>query len=92
MEKLKLTFTEQEARNIVYEDHEDFEVISDEIHDERRWVNCHEVIVKRISDGKFFRSHYEVGKTESQDQRPYEYDDPTFHEVFKTTKTITVYE
>lgn len=84
----KLTFTEEEARNIVWEDHEDFDVISDEIYETRRWVSAHEVIVKNKITGKFYHSCYEQGLTESQDQSPYEYEEPIFREVFKVEKKL----
>jgi len=72
--------------------HEDYEQISKEMYDQRRWVTCFEVIVKRKSDGKFFRSQYCQGSTESQDQSPYEYDEKVFTEVFPVEKTVIVYE
>lgn len=89
-EKLELTI--KEAQSIIWEDHEDFEIISDEIYDTRRWVSAHKVIVKNTKTGKFYRSCYEKGLTEQQDQSAYEYDEPIFTEVFQVEKIITVYE
>jgi hypothetical protein len=89
-EKLKLT--EQEARDIVREDNPDFETVSDDISDTSRWAIHYDIVVKRLSDSKFFRSSYSVGATESQEQSPYEYDEPVFEEVFETVKIIKVYE
>lgn len=88
----KLIITKEEARNIIYEDHEDYDVISDEIIDHRRWSVDHEVIIKRLSDEKFFQGNYSRGATESQDEEPFKYSEPEFTEVFLTTKTIQVYE
>lgn len=88
----KLIVTKEEARDIIYEDHEDYDVISDEITDHRRWSVDHEVIIKRLSDEKFFQGNYSRGATESQDEKPFEYSEPEFTEVFLTTKTIQVYE
>ena len=61
---MKLEFDAETCRQIVYEDHEDFEVVSDEITDNSRWSIIHMVIVMQVSTGKFFRSFYSVGATE----------------------------
>lgn len=88
-----LKFNSQIARSIVNEDHEDFDVIETNLVDSSRWSLIYEVVIQRKSDGKYFHSGYSVGATEGQDERAYEYDnDPTFGEVFKVEKTITVFE
>jgi hypothetical protein len=92
-DRVKLTLTAEEGRSIVYDDHDDFELISSEISDTSRWSIFYENIYKRISDGKFFKTNYSVGATECQDERPYEYDgDAHFNEVFPVEKTVIVYE
>jgi hypothetical protein len=94
MEREVITFTDRkEIAGIVldYGDDEDWKIISDEIYDQRRWETCHIVVLKRISDGKFFITHYSVGSTEYQDQSPYENDDMIFREVKPIEKTITTY-
>ncbi len=91
-ERLKLDLTVEEARNIVWGDHEDYETISDNIIDKRRWsIDC-EIVVKRKSDGKFFRDNYSRAATEVQEEKPYEYSDPDFTEVFPVEKKVIVYE
>lgn len=102
-----LKVTPEEARDIVFEGgygpwdnslgdktpgYEGFKKISEEMINHSRWAVGYHVILQRESDGKFFSSSYEVGATESQDQSPYDYDEPEFREVFPVTKTITVYE
>lgn len=91
-EREKLQLTKKEAQAIVWEDTSDYEIISDEVVDTRRWSADHEIIIKRLSDGKFFADGYSVGLTEMQDESPYEYSDPDFTEVFPVEKTIIVYE
>lgn len=91
-EREKLQLTKKEAQAIVWEDTSDYEIISDEVVDTRRWSADHCIIIKRLSDGKFFADHYSVGLTEMQDESPYEYSDPEFIEVFQVTKTIIAYE
>ena len=60
--------------------------------DTTRWSIIYEIVVKRLSDGKFFQDAYKVGATESQDEGPYEYSNPNFTQVFPIEKTFIVYE
>jgi hypothetical protein len=92
MEREKLVFSEEEARNIAYEDTSEFDGILDDIEDTSRWTENHRIVVQRLSDGKYFESYYSQGLTESQDQRAYEYDEPIFIEVFETVVKVTQYK
>lgn len=93
MERETLEFTPEEGRNIIWGDTDDFKEISDEIVGTRRWSNDHEAVFQRISDGKFFSVSYSRGATESQDEKPFEYDkEAVFSEVFRVEKTVIVYE
>jgi hypothetical protein len=94
MEKQKLQIEEEVARGLAYDDYDDtiYEVISNEIVDTSRWSYMSELIIKTISDGRFWRSYYSQGATESQDESPYEYGDAKFEEVFPKQIEITVYE
>jgi hypothetical protein len=89
-EKLKLTG--EEGRRIIYEDHEDFELVRSEIVDNSRWSVVYEDVYQRLSDKKFFKTTYTKGATEMQDERPYEYGGALFYEVFLVEKTVLVYE
>lgn len=91
-ERLKLVFPGEVGRTIVFNDHEDFDVIEETLEGESRWENYYSVVIQRKSDGLFFAGGHSRGKTESQDVRPYEYEDAEFKQVFKVTKTIEVYE
>lgn len=88
----KLNLTKEQARELIDDYNDGFEVVSDEIIDQRRWVTVHKVIVRRLSDSKFFTDHYQHGSTESQDECPYEYTEPDFTEVFPKEKKIVTYE
>jgi len=93
MEKTILKLTPDEGRNVVWNDHDDFETVKTEIVDVTRWSLIYENIYKQKSSGKFFKTSYRVGATEYQDERPYEYlTEAVFEEVFPVEKLVTVYE
>ena len=92
MNKEKLILTSEQGRDIVYGDDSNFVTIEDKIVGTRRWSIEYEIVVQRKSDGKYFKDNYRRGATESQDERPYEYLEPNFTEVFPVTKTYIVYE
>lgn len=89
-EKLKLTG--EEGRSILYEDNDDFKLVRSEIVDNTRWSVVYEDVYQRLSDKKFFKTTYRKGATEMQDERPYEYGEALFYEVFPVEKTVVVYE
>ena len=91
-ERERIRLTVQDAREAIYGDHGDFAVIEDKITHTSRWSEHHLSTIMRISDGKFFQTMYSRGLTESQDERPFDYSEPVFNEVFPIIKTITVYE
>lgn len=74
------------------DDLEDFEVISDEVYDTTRWSILYEKVFKY--QGKFYVTCYSVGATESQDERPYEYDPDEIEcpEVYPHLVTTVVYK
>jgi hypothetical protein len=88
----KLELTRFEALDILNEVSNDYEIVSNTIDDRDRWTVTYCLIIKRLSDGKFFRDYYRTGATESQDEGPWEYEIPSFVEVRPVAKTITVYE
>jgi hypothetical protein len=88
-----LEFSPRDGENIVRGRNKEFELISEHIYDTGRWSIKYITIVKRVSDGKFFKSLYQVGATEYQDEGPYEYDSKAvFTEVFPVEKTVILYE
>lgn len=66
--------------------------ISDEIIGHGRWSVHHEHIFE--FEGKFYRTTYSIGATESQDESPYDYepDEIECEEVFPVEKVVFVYE
>lgn len=91
MKREKLVLTKDEARMIVYEDHADFIVVSDDIVSTTRWSEIHDIVIQQIHNGKFFKGEYSTGATEEQDEQPFSYDDPDFLEVVAMEKTVTYY-
>ena len=86
----KLELTREEALDLLDGDTEEFKIVKEEIVDTTRWSIVHEIIIQRISDGKFFADTYSRGATECQDERPWEYNPPNFDEVEPVeTKIIT---
>ena len=93
MEREKLAISAEVAREAIWGEIEGFEKIFDDVVDDTgRWTTTHEIVIKRLSDGKFFRDYYTQGATEHQDQSPWEYGQPEFTEVFPVEKTVIVYE
>jgi hypothetical protein len=88
MNREKLILTSEQGRDIVNGDDSNFVIIEDRIILIRRWVDDYKIVVKRKSDGKYFKDIYRRGATE----RPYECSDPNFTEVFPVTKTYIDYE
>lgn len=89
----KLNLTPKQAREIIFDDApEEFEVIENKITGVTRWSVLYRIVIRRLSDGKFFADTYSRAATEYQDEKPYEYYTPTFTEVFEVKKTVIVYE
>jgi hypothetical protein len=88
-----LELSPEDGRRIVGGWNKEFEIISKDIYDTGRWSLKYIIIVKRLSDGKFFKSLYQVGATELQYEEAYEYvHKAVFTEVFPVEKTVTAYE
>jgi hypothetical protein len=88
----KLALTKDEARRLIRGNLDGYETVEEKIIDTTRWSIITEVVVRRLSDGKFFSDSYSSGATESQDESPYDNDDPNFTEVFPIEKVIISYE
>lgn len=82
----KLTpLSEQDARDIVFDCHEDYRVVGQIGHENRRWAQQVDTIVRRESDGKLFRVSWDRGLTESQEHDFY---GTGLVEVERKTKTV----
>ena len=89
----KLNLTTEQAKRILWDDVDppEFKIIREEITGTRRWSTDYELIIQRISDGKFFKDYFSRGSTENQDESPWEYNKPNFTEVFPVEKTVIAY-
>jgi len=66
-------FKKEWLRELLWDDIDDAELVSDIIDDHRRWSVGHTIIF--MFDGKFYKTSYSVGATEYQDEQPFEYCD-----------------
>lgn len=87
-----MKFKKEDLIDLMEGGFDDFEVVHDQMIDKSRWSIIHELVFKY--HGKFYATTYRYGATESQDERPFEYDPDEIEckEVFPVLKTITVYE
>lgn len=71
---------------------EEGETILNEVVDTSRWSVHYRRVFQH--DGKFYETFYSVGATDQQDECPYEYepDEIECAEVFRTEKTVIVYQ
>ena len=69
---MKITFSADDARNIVYGEHEGTTVVRDVITGTSRWSTIHDLVFKYKE--KLYQVRYHVGSTEYQDEVPFEYD------------------
>lgn len=87
-----MIFTKEVLQGLASEDHgPEYEIISKTLEDNSRWSLEYEMIFK-FKD-KYYRTWYERGATECQDERPYEYDDDEIEvvEVEPFEETVTSY-
>jgi len=66
-------FEKDYMERVLWEDAEGTEIIEDEIIDNSRWSIHYRLIFKK--DDKYYQTFYSRGATESQDERPWEYED-----------------
>lgn len=68
-----IKFDKSYMEEVLWNDAEDVEIVVNEIMDTSRWSTHYTLIFKK--DGKYYQTSYSVGATESQDERPWEYED-----------------
>jgi len=66
-------FSVEFMRDVLWGDAANVEIIKNEIFDTTRWSNCYELIFD--FEDKLWMCSYDVGATEQQEQRPWEYED-----------------
>ena len=80
-----------------YAQQERFEVVQNVISDHGRWSIYYDCTIKDKETGKFYDASYSQGATESQDEYPFENDEPDedgnieLHEVEPYEEIVTRY-
>ena len=69
-----MQFPVQTMRDIASKESEEYESIEVDVVDTGRWTIQYEVIFKEIATGKHYRTYWQRGATEYQDEKPFEYD------------------
>lgn len=84
----KLVLPKDKMLDILWESDD---LVEDKVIGTGRWSVHHRIVFKH--EGRFYQTEYSIGATESQDERPWEYDDDVESiEVHKVPKTIEVWE
>ena len=68
-----MKLSEKDARDIVYDDHEDWHKVEEELVDTSRWSIMYEGVFLHKPSNKYYSLDWSVGATEQQDERPFEY-------------------
>ncbi len=90
--RAKINLTAEKARSILDGDEPGYRIIRDEQCGHRRWSVDHELVIQSVVDNRFWRGYYSVGATESQDESPWEHDEPDFTEVFPVEQVTIAYK
>ena len=84
-----MKFSKDVLQEIANDESEAFEKVEDKIIDNGRWSIVYEMIFKTPT-GKFYRSFFNRGATEMQDEQPYEYDEDIIECEEVVWKEITI--
>ena len=76
-----MKINKEEATQIIYEDHSDWDVIESEITDQGRWDTHMYSICKHTPTGLCYGVAWSRGSTENQDSEPFHSNDVEFTEV-----------
>ena len=71
-----MEISKEEGREIIYEDHPEFLTVNQKIVDESRWSNRYRGIFKHVPSNEYYILYWSRGKTEQQDEQPFEYEEP----------------
>lgn len=87
----KRTFTREQLRDILFEDFGGVTLLNKMV-SQTRWETHFRFVFRADDDEKLYETTYSKGSTESQDRRPWDYQDETACvEVESYEKTITDY-
>jgi hypothetical protein len=68
---MKLELNEEQLKNILFEDDEDYEAVTfEKIIESSRWSYSIEQVFKRVSDNTFWQFSWSRGATEMQNEGP----------------------
>jgi len=81
--------TSEEGRQVIYEDHDDWESMEEEIIDTRRWSNRYLGTFRHKPTDRFYQMSWSQAATEQQDERPFEYEEPELTEVVQKEVIVT---
>lgn len=87
-----MQLSKEEAKWIIWGDHEEWQTIEVNIVDTTRWSIVNEGIFKHGPTGKFYSIGWSEGATECQDEKPFDDFDPEPIEVEPVEKMVIVYE
>lgn len=87
-----MKLTKEEASLVICGDHLLWKTIENKIYDRSRWSIHKSGIFEYLPSGKFYRLQWSQGATESQEEQPFQHEDPNLIEVYPVEKTVIVYE
>lgn len=86
-------FDAEVLRDVVWEDSNDYTVVSDVIISNSSWSEHHEMVFKEKATGKHYHCKYSQGLTESQDEEPFQDEDEVLCiEVHQVDKVVKAWE
>jgi hypothetical protein len=83
--------TKEEAKDIVYDDHEDWSLVEKAVVGTIRWSTQYLGYFRHNPTNTTYMLDWQEGSTESQDERPFDYTEPELVEVVQIPKTIMVW-
>jgi hypothetical protein len=87
-ENKDLTITAEEARAAVYEDYSPFDLIEKTIDDTSRWSIHYSATLQHRETKEFYRTYFNEGATECQDEQAYEHETEVVLTHFVKTYTV----
>lgn len=86
-----MNITKQEAKDIIYDDHEDWNLVEKSVIGTTRWSAMYIGYFLHSPTNTTYKLEWQEGLTESQDERPFDYTEPELVEVVQRPKTIMVW-
>ena len=86
----EIRLSKEEARLIIWSDHDRAKLVRNQIIDHDRWSLHFELIFEL--DGKYYKGRYSKGATEYQDEKPFDYSESVFVEVEPYVRTMIDYK